>query len=67
MKRFWIASVFLVLLAAAGYIFWNGRPGKTPPGQPPLVEIKSAALEEIKTEFNRASDRVRVIALLSPT
>ncbi len=67
MKRFWIASVPLILLAAGGYIFWNRQPGKTPTGQPPLVEIKSAALEEIKSEFNLASDRVRVIALLSPT
>jgi hypothetical protein len=67
MKRFWIGGFFLASLAAAGYCFWNDQPGKTPPGQPPLVEIKSAALKEVRTEFNRASDRVRVIALLSPT
>ena len=37
---------------------------KTPVGQPPLAAMN---LEALKAEFNRASDRVRVIVLLSPT
>jgi hypothetical protein len=67
MKRFWIAGVVVALLVAAGYFAWNATPGQTPAGQPALVEIKSTSLDAIKTEFNRASDNVRVIALLSPT
>ncbi len=67
MKRYWIAGFLVALLVVGAYFFWTAQPGKTPPGQPPLMEIKSEALDDLRTEFNRASDRVRVIALLSPT
>lgn len=67
MKRFWIAGVVVALLAIGGYLFWTGVPGQTPPGQRPLVEIYNASLNVFKTEFNRASDSVRVITLFSPT
>ena len=51
----------IVLAFAIGY---GLMAHKTPVGQPPLAAMNLAAL---KAEFNRASDRVRVIVLLSPT
>lgn len=66
MKRVWISSVIVAILAI-GYLLWTGVPGKTPPGQMPLVELNTTALNAMKADFNRASGGVRVIALLSPT
>lgn len=51
----------IVLAFAIGY---GLMAHKTPVGQPPLAAMN---LEALKAEFNRASDRVRVIVLLSPT
>lgn len=67
MKRVWISGVIVAVLAISGYLLWTGVPGKTPPGQMPLVELNTAAMDAMKADFNRASDRIRVIALLSPT
>ena len=68
-KRVWISSIVVAVLAIGGYLLWTGIPGKTPPGQMPLVELNTTTtgLEAMKADFNRASDSVRVIALLSPT
>ena len=66
-KRVWISGVIIAILAIGGYLLWTGVPGKTPPGQMPLVELNNSALDAMKADFNRASDSVRVIALLSPT
>jgi predicted PurR-regulated permease PerM len=38
-----------------------------PAGQPPLAEMDAPAMEALKTEFNRAKNEYRVIALFSPT
>ena len=67
MKRVWISLVIVVVLAIGGRLLWTGITGKTPPGQVPLVELNATALEALKADFNRASDSIRVIALLSPT
>ena len=67
-KRVWLSGVIVAVLAIGGYLLWTGIPGKTPPGQMPLVELNTTTgLEAMKADFNRASDSVRVIALLSPT
>jgi hypothetical protein len=57
MLRSGIAAVFLAILALAA----SSRT------QTPLTKIHSDSLEPLKREFNAASDRVRVILLLSPT
>ena len=58
----------LILLVPAGMLaagFWYGAFGHTTPtGQPPLAAMDLAAL---RADFNRASDRPRLIVLLSPT
>jgi hypothetical protein len=56
---FAIAAV--VLAAALGYAIFAHQ---SPDGQPPLAVMDLAGL---KADFNRASDRTRVIVLLSPT
>jgi hypothetical protein len=38
-----------------------------PAGQPPLGDLDSGSLDTLKSDFNRSSNRVRVILLLSPT
>jgi hypothetical protein len=40
---------------------------RAPTGQPPLVELTSDSLDSLKADFNRSSDGIRIILLLSPT
>jgi len=40
---------------------------EAPAGQPPLAEMDARSMEGLKSEFNRAKDEYRVIALFSPT
>ena len=60
-----------IVLAAAVVLILGGiyftRTGHAPANQPPLVEINGATLSELQLEFNRTSDKMRVILLLSPT
>jgi hypothetical protein len=67
MKRpFVLVACALALFAAiAGYAEYVPR--ATPQGQPPLVRVDAGGLERLREQFNRSSDRVRVLALLSPT
>jgi hypothetical protein len=62
----------LIILATATMIVALGRMyftriGHAPADQPPIVEMNAAALSSLQAEFNRASNSVRVILLLSPT
>ena len=67
MKRpFMLVACALALLATiAGYAEYVPR--ATPRGQPPLVRLDAGSLDRLREQFNRSSDRVRVLALLSPT
>ena len=61
-----VASVVLAIVGLlAAYSYFADR--STPTGQAPLAEVNDQVFEEFRNEFNRARDRVRVIALLSPT
>ncbi|HWB84533.1 MAG TPA: hypothetical protein VG675_10360 [Bryobacteraceae bacterium] len=66
MKRT-LTIVLTVALAIGGGIFYLTRPGRTPAGQPPLVEITGPSLAALQAEFNRTSFSLRIILLLSPT
>jgi hypothetical protein len=59
-----LATAAIVLLVAARF-YLSGH--QVPAGQPPLGELNSGSLDTLKSDFNRNSDRVRVIVLLSPT
>lgn len=39
----------------------------TPPPQPPLVFVSRDNFDDLRSAFNSATDRPRVIALFSPT
>ncbi|MBC7928848.1 MAG: hypothetical protein H7039_24660 [Bryobacteraceae bacterium] len=67
MKRLWIAGLLLAAFAIGGYLFRVQVQRRTPPGQVQLNEISVTSLDSFRQQFNRTSDSVRVIALLSPT
>ena len=58
------ALAAIVLLVAAR-VYLSGH--QVPAGQPPVGDLDSGSLATLKSDFNRNSDRVRVILLLSPT
>jgi hypothetical protein len=59
-RRVLFVLIPVVLAAAAFY----GLSHRVPSGQPPLTNMDLAML---RTDFNRADDRPRLILLLSPT
>jgi hypothetical protein len=59
-----LASAAIVLLVAVRFYLSGHR---VPAGQPPLGDLNGGSLDTLKSDFNRNSDRVRVILLLSPT
>jgi hypothetical protein len=60
-----VALAALILLAvAAGYFL---LPGQAPAGQPGLTILDAHELSGLREEFNRSSNSLRVILLLSPT
>ena len=61
MKRTFIVIAVILLVAAAWYLL-SGH--QAPSGQPALANMD---LGEFRAEFNRTSDRPRLIVLLSPT
>ena len=42
-------------------------PGTAPPGQTPMAVLTEQTLQGLRQAFNQASDRPRVVLLLSPT
>ncbi len=58
-----LAAAVMVILGAVYFT----RKGHAPASQPPLVEINGSMLSALQSEFNRTSDKLRVILLLSPT
>ena len=59
-----LATAAIVLLIAARF-YLSGH--QVPAGQPPFGDLDSGSLDTLKSDFNRSSNRVRVILLLSPT
>jgi hypothetical protein len=55
----------LAIFALGLYYLYGGS--ATPAGQPTLSRLTSANFGDLKTTFNAASGRVRVIAMLAPT
>jgi hypothetical protein len=63
--RLAILLVAVVLLGSLLYYFYGGS--TSPAGQQPLVRLDAENLPELQKQFNAAQDRVRLIAMLSPT
>ncbi len=54
-------------LLAAGAIGARLFTVKAPAGQPAVVEIDASTFDTLKDRFNAASEKPRLLALLSPT
>jgi hypothetical protein len=54
-----------LILGGLLYYFYGG--GTPPAGQHELIRLDPANFAQLRQEFNAAGDRVRLIALLSPT
>jgi hypothetical protein len=54
----------MVIALAVRYYFTGHQ---VPAGQPPLADLDSRSLDALKSDFNAASDGIRIILLLSPT
>jgi hypothetical protein len=61
------AGYALVAITALGLGWFVLRGGEAPTGQPPLITLDVAALEGLRTDFNRDGLEWRLILLLSPT
>jgi hypothetical protein len=66
MKRTWSVVLAAAVAVILGAVYLT-RTGHAPAGQPSLVEMNGSTLSALQDEFNRASDQLRVILLLSPT
>ena len=64
-RRVVVGVVSLTLIAAA--VWYLGPSPQTPAGQPALVSLTPENFSMFQPEFNRASDDVRLLVLLSPT
>jgi hypothetical protein len=60
----WLTVLFAIAGSVAWYLF-GGR--SVPPGQPPLLTLDVSSLSTLRQDFNRDGDKVRIVALLSPT
>jgi len=65
MRRAWLIFLVTAMLVLGG--IYVTRTGHAPASQPPLLEMNTAALSVLQSEFNRTSAELRVILLLSPT
>jgi hypothetical protein len=60
----WGLTMSAILGASLWYLF---GPGTVPEGQPPLLSVDAASVARVQADFNQATDRIRVVAILSPT
>lgn len=66
MKHIWSIVLAAAVAVVLGGIYFT-RAGHSPAGQPSLIEVNGTTLSALQSEFNRTSDKLRVILLLSPT
>jgi hypothetical protein len=60
-----ISLLALLCLAAAGYYFF--APARTPAGQLALTDLGRSGFPAFEQIFDDAADRVRIVALFSPS
>ena len=59
----WLVGIFAALLIV--WYLWLSK--GTPPGQTPLASLSQNNLDQFRRDFNGASDKARLVLLLSPT
>jgi hypothetical protein len=67
LKRITRLAIVLLILLAAGFLWWRFATRYVPDGQPPLATVDAGYIAALKDDFNRASGETRIILLLSPT
>ena len=68
MNRKWIAGWLLSMATLLGISLWYiYTPGAAPEGQPKLVTLTPANIQTFQQEFNQHADKIRLVALFSPT
>jgi hypothetical protein len=65
-KRVAVAGGTLVAVATA-LAWYVAAARQVPEGQAALATLSAASLAELRADFNRDADKVRLILLLSPT
>jgi hypothetical protein len=60
-----LIAALAIALAGVLFYFYGGH--QAPTGQPPLRNLTTQNVGEVKDAFNAARDDVRVLLLLSPT
>ena len=63
-RLLWLSPLLLLALAVAWYALLGRH---APAGQPPLATLDGSSLAALRLDFNRESDKIRIIVLLSPT
>ncbi len=66
LERSWIL-VLIVVIGVAVFGHQQFGTHEAPKGQPALVHLDTAAIENLRSDFNAAQESVRLIVLLSPT
>jgi hypothetical protein len=64
MTLVFVVAAVVVLAVIARYQLAGHH---VPAGQPPLAELTSKSIGSLKADFNRSSDGLRIVLLLSPT
>ena len=68
MNKKWFAGWLLSMVSLLGISLWYiFTPGTTPQGQPKLVTLTPANVYQFQQEFNEHVNKVRIVALFSPT
>jgi hypothetical protein len=57
----------ITLLGVLAALYYRYAPRHVPLGQPALTYLSAGTLNDLRTAFNAASDRTRLLLLLSPT
>ena len=57
----------IALLVVVAFLYHRHAPRHVPQGQPPLTYLSEGTLADLRAAFNAASDRTRLLLLLSPT
>lgn len=67
LKLFVGAALLLAAIAAAGFLWLEHAPRRTPEGQPALSRLDDETLPALREEFNARAGETRLVVLLSPT
>jgi len=57
----------VILAAAFVWLGYQQIGSRQPQGQPPLANLTQETLQQLRAEFNRDADEVRIVLLVSPT